>query len=98
MTAKEKAKELISTFHFELDVKTDLINPNASVKENVEQFVEISKNLSLLLVEEIISLCNKQRKHCTDEGGINACFWISESLKGRYWEDVKQEIEKYKLC
>jgi hypothetical protein len=66
MTPKEKAIELYNTFR----------NTASVMEANVK-----SKNRTLIAVNEILTVCEKEISHCSDKTYF-------------YWQEVKQEINK----
>lgn len=84
MTAKEKAKELVSKF-------IDEIPPNQgeSIKEFIKIDIESSKRCALIAIDEILKSNPYKDVPFLD---YEDCTVLKSNIK--YWQEVKSEIEK----
>jgi hypothetical protein len=82
MTAKEKAKELVSKMYVEYKPSED----DASGVYVFYMNLEIAKRCALIAVDEIIQQWEVIDTYIADFGGK-----LNQSI--RYWQEVKQEIQ-----
>jgi len=82
MTPKDKAKELVSIFGKKIGKELK----NGSFRYNIE----ITKQCALIAVNEIINMCKLYHNH-----NVVIDTKIYTELAIDYWQEVKQEIEKF---
>jgi hypothetical protein len=80
MTPKEKAKELVKKYLLKIKIDTRTVGESDVIISNGEIRIETAKHCALIAVDELIIEKNKWE---------NGSFYTS-----KYWDYVKQEIEK----
>ena len=83
MTPKEKAKELVDKFYQRFPLKMDVITTRGDLSWEYDSWNE-AKQCALIAVDEILWEIIKYAD--------NSKEYVIENSK--YWEEVKQEIEK----
>jgi hypothetical protein len=81
MTPKEKAEELVNKMYGETPVRT--------IIAEIEEDKQYAKQCALIAVDEIIS--SSPSLPILGDSGI---YGEDIELSTKYWEEVKQEIEK----
>lgn len=90
--AKEKAKELIEKFGLLLTF--NLAKTSMSDEEYVEGIIPLARQSASMAVDEIMKVCpyiNSEKRGDVERVRAPLSYFTS------YWQQVKTEIENYKL-
>jgi hypothetical protein len=94
MTPKEKAEEIFEKINIYIPMDCNFTDTSKEVFDKIKKDYDITKKLSLIMVNEIIRLSNRPDLFLmmTKKQLLNG--FIVDETYSEYWDNVKKEIEK----